>query len=157
MNSCRNWASLQSTVEKKKTCGTSGALRCEATCPCCLHVPALLAGAEEPARVDLEYDANHNHAHGRVCNGSQELFHVLVMNVRGSGLAVIIGITEMNGAQAWRALITRYAPNTAPLLQSLMSAIVQVMAFPSELTAFEIALRPFASGSRSLETASTRQ
>ena len=46
----------------------------------------------------------------------------------------------MNGALAWRALITRYAPNTAPRVQSLMSAILNVKTFPSELTAYEIAL-----------------
>ena len=46
----------------------------------------------------------------------------------------------MNGALAWRALITRYAPSTAPRVQSLMSAILNVKPFPSELTAYEIAL-----------------
>ena len=46
----------------------------------------------------------------------------------------------MNGALAWRALITRYAPNTAPRVQSLMSAILNAKTFPSELTACEIAL-----------------
>ena len=62
------------------------------------------------------------------------------MNVRGPTLAVIRGITDMNGALAWRALITRYAPNTAPQVQSLMSAILNVKTFLSELTTFEIAL-----------------
>ena len=46
----------------------------------------------------------------------------------------------MSGALAWRALTTRYAPNTAPRVQSLMSAIFNVKTFPSELTAYEIAL-----------------
>ena len=64
-------------------------------------------------------------------------FHVLVMNVRGPALAVIRGVTDMNGGLAWRALITRYAPNTAPRVQSLMSAIFNVKTFPSELTVYE--------------------
>ena len=71
---------------------------------------------------------------------AKKLFHVLVMNVRGPALAVIRGITDMNGALAWRALITRYAPNTAPRVQSLMSAILNAKTFPSELTAYQIAL-----------------
>ena len=39
-----------------------------------------------------------------------------------------------------RGLITRYAPNTAPRVQSLMSAILNAKTFPSEFTAYEIAL-----------------
>ena len=105
------------------------------------HVPALLAGAEDSAtspdmsmtriRATLTEDG---------ATVAQKLFHVLVMNVRGPALAVIRGITDMNGALAWRALITRYAPNTAPRVQSLMSAILNVKTFPLEVTAYEIAL-----------------
>ena len=75
------------------------------------HVPALLTGAENPAaspdmsiatiRATLTEDG---------VTAAKKLFHVLVMNVRGPALAVIRGITDMNGALAWRALITRYAP-----------------------------------------------
>ena len=46
----------------------------------------------------------------------------------------------MNAAPAWRASITRYAPNTAPRVQSLVSAILNVKTLPSELTAYEFAL-----------------
>ena len=46
----------------------------------------------------------------------------------------------MHGALAWRALVKRYASSTAPRMQSLMSAILNVKAFPSELTACETAL-----------------
>ena len=55
---------------------------------------------------------------------------VQVMNVRGQALGVIRGITDMNGALAWRALTTRCAPNTATRVQSLMSA-------PAELTGID--------------------
>ena len=65
------------------------------------HVPALLAGAENPAaspdisiatiRATLTEDG---------VTAAKKLFHVLVMNVRGPALAVIRGITDMNGALA---------------------------------------------------------
>ena len=84
---------------------------------------------------------------------AKKLFHVLVMNVRGPALAVIRGITDMNGALAWRALITRYAPNTTRV-QSLMSAILNVKTFPSELTACEIALDEWQQNIRKLESIS---
>ena len=97
------------------------------------HVPALLTGAENPAtspdmsiatiRATLTEDG---------VTAAKKLFHVLVMNVRGPALAVIRGITDMNGALAWRALITRYAPNTALRVQSLMSAILNAKTFPPE-------------------------
>ena len=60
----------------------------------------------------------------------------------------------MNGALAWRALITRYAPNTAPRVQSLMSAILNVKTFPSELTAYEIALDEWQENIRKWESIS---
>ena len=104
-------------------------------------VPALLTGAEDTAtsqdmsttriRATLTED-------GTIA--AKKLFLVLVINVRRPALAVIRGIADLNGALAWRALITRYAPNTAPRGQSLMSAILNVKTFPSELTACEIAL-----------------
>ena len=46
----------------------------------------------------------------------------------------------MSGAMAWRTLITRYVPNTAPRVQSLMSTILVVKTLPSAFTAYEIAL-----------------
>ena len=76
------------------------------------------------------------------------------MNVRGPALAVIRGITDMNKALAWWALITRYAPNTAPRVQSLMSVILNVKTFPSELTACEIALDEWQENIRKWESIS---
>ena len=61
----------------------------------------------------------------------------------------------MNGALAWRALITRYAPNTAPRVQSLMSAILNAKSFPSELTAYEIALDEWQENIRKWESTSS--
>ena len=104
-----------------------------------MHIAALLTGAEDPTIPDMSM----TRIRTTLTNGieaAQKLFHVLVMNVRGPALTVIRGITEMNGALTWRALIKRYAPSTTPRMQSLMSAILNVKAFPSELTAYEIAL-----------------
>ena len=109
-----------------------------------LRVPSVYA---RPSTVDRcresSCEPRHEHCATLTEDGvtaAKKLFHVLVMNVRGPALAVIRGITDMNGALAWRALITRYAPNTAPRVQSLMSAILNAKTFPSELTAYEIAL-----------------
>ena len=85
---------------------------------------------------------------------AKKLFHVSVMHVRGPALAVIRGITDMNAALAWRALVTRYAPNTAPRVQNLMSAILNVKTFPSELTAYEIALDEWQENIRKWESIS---
>ena len=57
--------------------------------------------------------------------------------------------------KAWRALITRYAPNTAPRVQSLMSAILNAKTFPS--SHWTNGKRTFACGNRFLETVSTCQ
>ena len=46
----------------------------------------------------------------------------------------------MNVAMACRALVTRYAPNTAMRLQSLMSAILNALTLLLELTAHETEL-----------------
>ena len=125
------------------------------------HIPALLEGSEDVTSPDMSMTRIRATLADDGVAAAKKLFHVLVMNVRGPALAVIRRITDMNGALAWRALITRYAPNTAPRVQSLMSAILNVKTFPSELTAYEIALddgkRTFASGNRFLETVSTCQ
>ena len=71
---------------------------------------------------------------------AKKLVHVFVMNVRGPALAVIREITDMNGAVAWRALITRYAPNIASRVQNLMSVILNFKTFPSGLANDEIVL-----------------
>ena len=104
------------------------------------HIPALLAGAEDTASPDMSMAKIKDTLADDGLTPAQKLFHVLVMNVRGPALTVIRGITDINGALTWRALTTRYAPNTAPRAPSLMSAILNVKAFPSELTAYEIAL-----------------
>ena len=97
------------------------------------HVPALLAGGEDSTNPDMSMTRIRTTLTDEGVAAAQKLFDVLVMNVGGPALAVIRGITEMNGALAWRALITRYAPNTAPRVQSLMSAILNVKPCLSEL------------------------
>ena len=119
------------------------------------HVPALLTGAENPvASPDMSIATIRATLTEDGVTAAKKLFHVLVMNVRGPALAVIRGITDMNGALAWRALITRYAPNTAPRVQSLMSAILNAKTFPSELTAYEIALDEWQENIRKFESIS---
>ena len=105
-----------------------------------VHVPALLAGAENATSPDKSMTRIRATLTDGGFAATKKLFHVLVMNVRGPALAVIRGIADMNGALAWRALLTRYAPNTAPRVQCLMSATLNVRTFPSELTGHEIAL-----------------
>ena len=83
------------------------------------HIPALLAGAEDATNPDMGMTRIRATLTDDGVAAAQKLFHVLVMNVRGPAPAVIRGITYMNGALAWRALITRYAPNTAQRAQSL--------------------------------------
>ena len=96
-----------------------------------VHVPALLAGAQDTSSPDMGMTRIRATLTEDGVTAAKKLFHVLVMNVRGPALAVIRGITDMNGAWAWRALSTRHAPNTAPRVQSLMSAILNVKTFPS--------------------------
>ena len=119
-----------------------------------VHVPALLAGAEDATSPDMSMTRIRATLTDDGVAAAKKLFHVLVMNARGPALAVIRGITDMNGALAWRALITRYAPNTAPRVQSLISAILHVKTFPSELTAHEIALDEWQENIRKWETIS---
>ena len=119
-----------------------------------VHVPALLAGAEDATSPDMSMARIKATLKDDGVTAAQKLFHVLVMNVRGPALAVIRGITDMNGARAWRALVTRYAPSTAPRVQSLMSAILNAKPFPSELTAYEIALDERHENTRKLESIS---
>ena len=76
------------------------------------------------------------------------------MNVRGPALAVIRGITDMNGTLVWRVLITRNAPNTAPRAQSLMGSIFNVKTFPSELTAHGITMDEWHVNTRKWESIS---
>ena len=77
------------------------------------HVPALLTSAENPvASPDVSIATIRATLTEDGVTAVKKLLHVL--NVTGPALAVIRGIKDMNGALAWRALITRYAPNTAP-------------------------------------------
>ena len=109
----------------------------------------MLSARDLSVQTTAEDDSD-KYCHWQVCvrlvytedsaTAAKKLFHVLVMNVGGSAFAVIRGNIDMNKASAWRALITRYAPNAAPRIQSLMSAIINVKTFPSELTAYEGAL-----------------
>ena len=101
------------------------------------RVPALLAGAEDTATSpDMRDDENQSHSRRRFCESSPETLPRLGDECQGApALAVIRGITDINGALAWRALITRYGPNTEPRVHSL-----NVKNFSSELTANEIAL-----------------
>ena len=119
-----------------------------------IQIAALLAEAEDPTSPDMSMSRIRTILTDEGVAAAQKLFHVLVMNVRGPALAVIRGITDMNGALAWRALISRYAPNTAPRVQSLMSAILNVKTFPSELTAYEIALDEWQENTRKWESIS---
>ena len=118
------------------------------------HIPALLAGAEDATSPDMSMTRSRATLTDDGIAAAQKLFHVLVMNVRGPALSVIRGITDMNRALAWRALITRYAPNTAPRVQSLISAILNVKTFPSELIAYEIALNQWQENIRKWESIS---
>ena len=104
------------------------------------HIQELVAGAEDTVSPDMSMARIKDTLADDGITAAQKLFHVLVMNVRGPALTVIRGITDMNGALAWRALTTRYAPHTAPRAPSLISPILNVKTFPSELTAYEIAL-----------------
>ena len=62
------------------------------------HVPTLLAGAEDSTNPDMSMTRIRTTLTDEGVAAAQELFHVLVMNVRGPALAVIRGITDMNGA-----------------------------------------------------------
>ena len=119
-----------------------------------IQITAFLAEAEDPTSPDMSMSRIRTILTDEGVAAAQKLFHVLVMNVRGPALAVIRGITDMNGALVWRALVTKYAPNTEPRVQSLMNAILNVKTFPSELTAYEIALDEWQENIRKLETIS---
>ena len=94
-----------------------------------VHVPALLVGAEDTTSLDMSMTRIRITFTKDGVTVAKKHYHVLVMNVGGPALAVIRGITDMNGALAWRALITRYAPNTAPRVRSLMRAVFNVKTF----------------------------
>ena len=119
------------------------------------HIPALLAGAKDATNPDMGMTRIRATLTDDGVAAAQKLFHVLVMNVRGTSTGSDQrNHRDMNGALAWRALITRYAPNTAPRVQSLMSAILNVKTFPSELTAHEIVLDEWQENIRKWESIS---
>ena len=65
---------------------------------------------------------------------AKKMFHMLVMTVRGPALGLLRGNMAQNGAEAWRALVKRYEPNTAPRIQSLMTTVLNWPQFPSDLS-----------------------
>ena len=93
------------------------------------HVPALLIGAENPvASPDMSIATIRATLTEDGVTAAKKFFHILVMNVRRPALAVIRGITDMNGALAWRALITRYAPIS--LLHSALRFLLLLCLIP---------------------------
>ena len=82
-----------------------------------VHARSSVAGRCRRHRDETrhEYDVNQSHSHRR-WRDSQTTLPREGTNQRWQ---VIRGNTDMNGALAWRAVITRYAPKTAPRVQSL--------------------------------------
>ena len=76
------------------------------------HALALLAGAEYTERPDLDMARIRTMLTEDGVTATRKLFRLLVMNGR-------------------QALRTRYAPNTAPRVQSLMSTILNAKSSPS--------------------------
>ena len=77
-----------------------------------MQVASLLIGAEDLRIPDMSMSRIKTTLTNGI-EGARKLFHVLVMRVRGPALKVIRGITDMNGAMAWRALVKRYASSIA--------------------------------------------
>ena len=67
------------------------------------HIPALLVGSEDTTSPDMSMTRISATLIEECVTAAKKVFHVLVMNGRGPVLAVITGITGMNGAMAWRA------------------------------------------------------
>ncbi|CAK0789597.1 unnamed protein product, partial [Prorocentrum cordatum] len=65
------------------------------------------------------------------------MLFALVLTAKGSAQMLIRGAEDQNGALAWRALIKRYEAATAMRAQSIMTAILKVENFPSDLAGFE--------------------
>ena len=55
---------------------------------------------------------------------STELFDVLAMLVKGEAFAVVRGVLEMNGLEAWRRLKSKYSPTTPA---TALMAVIRVM------------------------------
>ena len=112
------------------------------------HVAALLAGAEDTATPRHEYDEDQSHSHGQVT----------LPRLGDEREGTSVGCDQRNHRHersiGMRALIARRAPNTAPRVQSRMSAILNVKTFPSELTVYEIALDEWQENIRKWESVS---
>ena len=98
------------------------------------EVGLLMGAAENPAEPDVSMDAIRARMGATGLAAARKLFHLLVMSVKGPALAVLRSNRDQNGATAWRLLMKRYEPNTAPRVQSLMSAILNASQFPSPRT-----------------------
>ena len=101
------------------------------------EISILTEAAEDAASPDISMDAIRERMGSEGITATKKLFHLLVMSVKGPALAVLRGNREMNGTAAWRSLTRRYEPNTAPRVQSLMSAILNSPQFPSDLSSYE--------------------
>ena len=60
-----------------------------------VHVPALLAGAEDATSPDMSMARIRTTLTDDGVAAAQKLFHVLVMNLKGPALAVIRGISQI--------------------------------------------------------------
>ncbi len=87
-------------------------------------------------------------------NAARKMFHMLVMTVRGPALGLLRGNVSQNGAEAWRDLMKRYEPNTAPRIQSLMTTVLNWPQFPSDLSGYETKLAEWEGTIRKYETIS---
>ena len=104
------------------------------------EIAAMMEAAEEAAGPDISMTAIERSLRAGGVQATKKMFHMLVMTVKGSALGVLRGILQQNGALAWRALMKRYEPNTAPRIQSLMSTILSWPQFPADLTTYETKL-----------------
>ena len=104
------------------------------------EIAALIEAAESQDEVNLDMAAIEGALGAGGRQAARKMFHMLVMTVKGPALGVLRGNLQQNGALAWRALVKRYEPNTAPRIQSLMSNILNWPQFPSDLTSYETKL-----------------
>ena len=104
------------------------------------EMAALIEAAEATAEPDVSMAAIERTLGAGGRQAARKMFHMLVMTVKGPALGVLRGNLQQNGALAWRALVKRYEPNTAPRIQSLMSSILSWPQFPADLVTYETKL-----------------
>ncbi len=78
------------------------------------EVGILTEAAENPAEPDVSVEAIRQRMGENGVAAARKLFHLLVMSVKCPALAVLRSNRDQNGATAWRLLMKRYEPNTAP-------------------------------------------